>query len=83
MGKYDDIKEKIMKTPTANDITPKQIQNFLIHYGFTLKRSNGSHYIYSYTSTDHNYTLVIPMHNPIKQAYIDEIRKRIIEIEEK
>ncbi len=42
MGNYDNMMEKILKTPTAKDIEPKALQSFLNHYGFKLKRSSGS-----------------------------------------
>ena len=48
MGNYDNMMEKILKTPTAKDIEPKALQSFLNHYGFKLKRSSGSHFIYEY-----------------------------------
>lgn len=82
MGRFEDMKDKIMKTPTASDITPKQLKSFLDHYGFILKRSTGSHFIYEYKGTNKVFMLNIPMHNPVKPAYIDEVRKRIMEIEE-
>ncbi len=82
MGKYDNIKEKIMRVPTANDISPEKLQSFLKHYGFEIKHTHGSHFIYSYKGIGKNFMLNIPMHNPIKPTYIDQVRQRIIEIEE-
>jgi len=81
MSSYDKIKQKILSTPTANDFTPKEIQNFLTKFGFVLKRSKGSHFIYAFPGENGELVLNIPMHNPVKPAYIDEIRKRIKEIE--
>lgn len=81
MGTYDKIKEKILKTPTVKDIEPKELQSFLIHYGFKLKRSKGSHFMYEYPSEPKNFMLNIPMHNPVKPAYIDMIRDIICELE--
>jgi predicted RNA binding protein YcfA (HicA-like mRNA interferase family) len=82
MGKYDNIKEKIMRVPTANDISPDKLQSFLKHYGFEIKHVNGSHYIYAYKGTGKTFMLNIPMHNPVKPTYIDQVRQRIKEIEE-
>ncbi|MBQ4160548.1 MAG: type II toxin-antitoxin system HicA family toxin, partial [Clostridia bacterium] len=75
MGTFDNIKTKILKTPTARDITPRELQSFLDHYGFTLKRSKGSHFMYEYPGEVRNIMLNIPMHNPVKPAYIDKIRE--------
>ena len=77
MGAYDNMLEKILRKPTAKDIMPKELQSFLEHYGFVLKRVSGSHFIYECPSgTKH---LTIPMHSPIKPAYIDQIRDVIDE----
>ena len=70
-----------MRTPTANDIMPVELQNFLNKYGFVLKRSKGSHFIYSYRDGNRVFMLNIPMHKPVKPAYIDQIRTIINEIE--
>ena len=48
MGTYDNIKDRIMRKPTANDITDKEIKRFLEGFGFELARSKGSHFIYKY-----------------------------------
>lgn len=79
----DDFKAKIMKRPTATDIKPKKLQSFLTSYGFVLKRSNASHFIYEYIDTVKNkkHQIVVPMHDPIKPAYIDKIRDIILEVE--
>ncbi len=82
MGKYDNIKEKIMRVPTANDISPAKLKSFLEHYGFELKHTKGSHHIYAYKGTSKVFMINIPMHNPVKPAYIDQVRNRIKEIEE-
>jgi len=81
MGKYEKIKAQIMSTPTAKDISPEKLQSFLNHYGFELRHVNGSHFIYAYKGTDKIFMLNIPMHDPVKPSYIDEVRKRILEIE--
>nr|MBQ4318647.1 type II toxin-antitoxin system HicA family toxin [Clostridia bacterium] len=81
MGRYDKLKEKILSTPTANDISPEKLQSFLKHFGFEIKHINGSHFIYAYKGTDKTFMLNIPMHDPVKPTYIDEVRKRIKEIE--
>ena len=81
MGTQDNMKEKILKTPTAKDIGPKELQSFLKSYGFILKRSTGSHYIYAYPTDNKTFMLNIPMHSPVKPAYIDMIRDIICEIE--
>ncbi|MBQ8522762.1 MAG: type II toxin-antitoxin system HicA family toxin [Clostridia bacterium] len=81
MSKHEKTKQKILSTPTANDFTPKEIQNFLDKYGFILKHVNGSHFIYAYPNGDREFMLNIPMHNPVKPSYIDKIRKCIREIE--
>ena len=57
MGTFDNIKTKILKTPTARDITPRELQSFLDHYGFTLKRSKGSHFMYEYPGEVRNIML--------------------------
>ena len=81
MGNYDNMMEKILKTPTAKDIEPKALQSFLNHYGFKLKRSKGSHFIYEYPTESKTFMLNVPMHSPVKPAYIDMIRDIIYEIE--
>lgn len=70
-----------MKTPTAKDIEPKELQSFLKHYGFKLKRVNGSHFIYEYPDEAKVFIINIPMHSPVKPTYIDQIRDKIYEIE--
>lgn len=82
MGKYERMREIIMKTPTANDISPEKLQAFLKHYGFELKRVTGSHFIYAYKGSQKEFMLNIPMHSPVKPAYIDMIRDQIVKIEE-
>ena len=79
MGNYDKTKEKIMRTPTVKDIEPRELQSFLIHYGFKLKRTSGSHFIYEYPNGEDSFP--IPMHSPIKPAYIDKIREIISDLE--
>lgn len=79
MGKQDNIKEKILKTPTASDINSERLKSFLNHYGFVLKKVKGSHHIYSYGG---KFAFCIPMHDPVLPAYIDQIREKILEIEE-
>ena len=81
MSTLDKIKEKIMRTPTLNDIMPNELQSFLKKYGFILKHVNGSHFIYEYPGNSKVFMLNIPMHKPVKPTYIDQIRERIIEIE--
>lgn len=81
MSQFEKLKQKILSTPTANDITAKEIQAFLKKYGFELKHSKGSHFIYRYKLSDDEIMLNIPMHSPIKPAYIDHIRARIQKIE--
>ena len=71
-----------MKKPTNKNIMPRDIQNFLEHYGFTLEHVNGDHFIYCYPRINKNIMLNIPMAKPVKPAYIDQIRKTILEIEE-
>lgn len=82
MSKFEKLKAKIMSVPTANDIPPEKLQSFLDHYGFEIKHIHGSHYIYAYKGTSRTFMLNIPMHDPVKPTYIDEVRKRIKEIEE-
>ena len=79
MSQYEKTKKRILNTPTTSDITPIELQNFLKKAGFELKRVNGSHFIYKHSAL--NKIQVIPMHNPIKQVYIDKIREYLIEIE--
>ncbi len=81
MGTQDNMKEKIMKTPTAKDIEPRELQSFLDHYGFRLKRSKGSHFIYEYPTESRTFMLNVPMHSPVKPAYIDLLRDIICELE--
>lgn len=81
MGTQDKIKVKIMKTPTAKDIEPRELQSFLDNYGFILKRTNGSHFIYEYPTVSKTFMLNVPMHSPVKPAYIDLLRDIICELE--
>jgi len=81
MSKFEKIKDKIMRKPTVNDLMPNEIKNFLEHYGFILKRVRGDHFIYIYPDKS-EIVLNIPMHKPVKEAYIDHIRNAIILIEE-
>ena len=82
MGKYDTMLERIKKTPTVKDITPDELKAFLKHYGFRLKRSTGSHFIYEYPTQEKAFVLNIPMKNPVKPTYIDQIREIILELED-
>ena len=81
MSTFEKTKEKIMRTPTANDIMPNDLQKFLERYGFKLKKANGSHFIYEFPTTYKVFMLNIPMHKPVKPTYIDQVRDRINEIE--
>lgn len=81
MGTQDNMKERIMKTPTAKDIEPRELQSFLNHYGFRLKRSKGSHFMYEYPTESRTFMLNVPMHSPVKPAYIDLLRDIICELE--
>ena len=67
MSTFEKTKDKIMHTPTLNDIMPNELQAFLDKYGFKLKHVKGSHFIYEYP--------------PVKPTYIDQVRERIMEIE--
>ena len=80
MGRQDNLLEKIKQRPTANDIGPDELQNFMTHFGFVCMRTNGSHFIYKYKGKGKS--IVIPMHSPIKPSYIDLIRDTITEIED-
>lgn len=82
MGKQDNMLERIMKKPTAKDITPEELKSFLNHYGFKYKRSKGDHFIYEYPTEEKVFMLNIPMKKPVKPAYIDMIREIIIELED-
>lgn len=82
MGSYENMLEKILKTPTVKDIQPRELQSFLIRFGFKLKRIKGSHFIYEYPGGSKTFMLNIPMHSPVKPAYVDMIRDIIFEIEE-
>lgn len=81
MGTQDNMKERIMKTPTAKDIEPRELQSFLNHYGFRLKRSRGSHFMYEYPTESRTFMLNVPMHSPVNPAYIDLLRDIICELE--
>ena len=48
MSTFEKTKDKIMHTPTLNDIMPNELQAFLDKYGFKLKHVKGSHFIYEY-----------------------------------
>lgn len=80
MGSFEKTLAKIMRTPTANDIMANDLQKFLQHYGFELKRSKGSHFIYKHPKCN-AISLTIPMHNPVNPTYIDQVRKAILKIE--
>ena len=80
MGSYDKMLERIMKTPTVKDIMPNELQVFLEHFGFQLKRVRGDHFIYQDPTSEKTFMLNIPMHKPVKPAYIDQIRETILEI---
>ena len=81
MSTFEKMKEKIMRTPTSNNIMPEELKNFLVKYGFVLKHVNGSHFIYEYPANNRTFVLNIPMHKPVKPTYIDQVRKQITEIE--
>ena len=80
MSTFEKVKARIMKKPTVNDLMPNEVKNFLIHYGFIEKRVRGDHFIYVYPNFS-EIVLNIPMHKPIKEAYVDHIRNAIILIE--
>ena len=81
MGRLEKLKARIMKRPTASDITATELQNLLQAYGFVLKRVNGDHYIYGHPKIEKPIP-PIPMSKIIKPAYIDLIRRFLIEIED-
>lgn len=81
MSTFEKTKDKIMHTPTLNDIKPNELQAFLDKYGFKLKHVKGSHFIYEYPTQNKVFMLNIPMHKPVKPTYIDQVRERIMEIE--
>lgn len=81
MGSYEKMLKRIMKTPTVKDIMPNELQSFLEHYGFRLKRVNGDHFIYQYPTSVKTFMLNIPMQKPVKPTYIDQVRDTILEIE--
>ncbi len=81
MGKQDNMLERIKKKPTAKDISPEELQSFLKHYGFNLKRTKGDHFIYEYPTKEKVFILNIPMKKPVKPVYIDMLREIILEME--
>lgn len=80
MSKYEKAKERILSVPPPNDITPTELQNFLNKCGFVCKRAHGSHFIYEYPAKQRRMMLNIPMHNPVKPTYIDQVRECMEEI---
>lgn len=81
MGKYENMLERIRRKPTVKDISPEELKAFLRHYGFHLKRVHGDHFIYEYPTGGKTFILNIPMKNPVKPTYIDQIRNIILELE--
>lgn len=81
MGSYENTMKRIMKTPIAKDIMPNELQSFLEHYGFQLKRVRGDHFIYQYPTSGKTFMLNIPMQKPVKPTYIDQVQEIILEIE--
>ncbi len=82
MGTYENIYERIMKKPTVKDITPSELQNFLEHCGFILKRVRGSHFTYGYPA--YPKIITIPMNKKtVGPAYIDLVREIICDMEGK
>lgn len=82
MSTLEKMKVRILSKKSPNDLTTKEVQNFLKRYGFVRKHVNGSHFIYEYPTSKRNFVLNIPMHSPVKPWYIDKIREAILEIEE-
>ena len=71
-----------MRTPTATDIKPERLKSFLKSFGFILKCVKGDHFIYYHPALDQSVIIIIPMSNPVKPVYIDQIRRCIKEIDE-
>lgn len=80
MSQLEKFKARILKKPSCRDITSKELQSFLLLYGFVLKRVKGDHFIYEHPKL--KMPISVPMPKIIKPAYIDKIRDIIMKIDE-
>ena len=81
MSKFEKFKSRIMQGKIPRDITCKELQSFMIQYGFELNSKSGSHYTYKHEGLD--YLITIPMHDHVKFVYIKDVRDAIQELEGK
>ena len=80
MSQFEKMKAKIMRDDSPRDITPAELQNFMIKYGFELTSKRGSHFSFKHSCLRHIVT--IPMHSPIKRPYIKLVKEMIEEVEQ-
>lgn len=81
MGKYEKLKQRIMRDPFITDLTIDEIDCFLKRENFKLQSVHGSHHIYVHE--DLNYILCIPTKGGrhIKPAYIKLIRDALADLQ--
>ena len=77
MSQFDKLLERIKKLD--KNIRFEELQKILEHYGYTMKgpSSGSSHKTFR---KEGRYPITIPMHEPIKRAYVEMV-KEIIESE--
>jgi len=85
MSGKDKLYHRIMTGPIPTDVTYKEIRGFLIQNGFIeMGDAKLSHHIFRHTGS--RYHINIPAHSEgdmIKRAYISNVRKIVMLIENK
>lgn len=85
MSGKDKLYLRIMTGPIPTDVTCKEIKRFLNQNGFVeMGDAKSSHHIFRHVSS--RYHVNIPAHSEgdmIKRAYISNVRKIVIHIENK
>jgi predicted RNA binding protein YcfA (HicA-like mRNA interferase family) len=80
MTKREKRRQKIEQNP--KNVRFNDLQRLLEDYGFTLKRSKGSHHSFVVTIGNKKKLLVVPKKNPLNPVYVKEALAIIKQIEE-
>lgn len=72
MTKREKLRRKLRDHPANSSM--QDVQTALEHFGFTLARTRGSHYIFEYAEGDAFAQIVIPTHGrKVKKAYVQKV----------
>lgn len=75
MSKHEKLREKLRNQPA--EASMRDVQTLLHHFGFSLARTSGSHYIFEFDDGERFQQIVVPLHGrKVKKVYV----RRVIEI---